>query len=324
MTKRQQRKPGSRSLRQAQKLSIGIIGAGRLGTALAIALTRAGHSISFIVAKHAASARRAAKLSGAKAATASMGQLRRLGPTQLEKASVLIIATPDDAIGSVAQDLAALMTSNRASRFNAVALHTSGALSSELLSPLKQHGVSVGSMHPLLSISDAVNGAEGLTHAYFSVEGDARATRFARRIVRDFGGQTFQVDARTKALYHAAALMASPNLTALVDIALEMLGRCGLAPDRARKILLPLLQSTLDNLITQRPSQALTGTFKRADIETVRRHLDAIYSQRLFDALEAYVLLGRRSLKLAKHPSSRRAAINQMLAQALKKAGGRS
>jgi len=142
--------------------------------------------------------------------------------------------------------------------------------------------------------------------------------------VGDLGGQTFSVDARTKALYHAAALMASPNLAALVDIALEMLGRCGLAPNRARKILLPLIQSTLDNLATQTPSRALTGTFKRADIETVRRHLAAIYSQELFDALEAYVLLGRRSLKLANHSSSSRAAIDQILTQALKKAGCRS
>jgi len=290
---------------------------------LAIALGRAGHSISFIVAKHAASARRAAKLSGTKAGSASMANLRRLGSEQLKNltgASVLIIATPDDAISSVAEELALLLASSRASQFRVrVVLHTSGALSSQVLSPLKQRGISVGSIHPLVSISDPVAGAGSLTHGYFSVEGDGQATRLGRRIVQDLGSQAFSVEAQTKALYHAAALMASPNLTALVDISLEMLGRCGLAPDRARKVLLPLIQSTVDNLATQTTSHALTGTFKRADIDTVRRHLDAISSNQLFDALEAYVLLGRRSLKLANHPPRRRTPIDKVLAEALKK-----
>jgi predicted short-subunit dehydrogenase-like oxidoreductase (DUF2520 family) len=323
ITRTRHRKGGSPSHPRSENLSVAIIGAGRLGTALAIALSRAGYSVGFISAKHTASARRAAKLSGAKALTASITQLRRLDSARLKNltgASVLIIATPDDAIRSVAQELALLLASGPSRTRAKVALHTSGALSAEELSPLKTCGLSVGSIHPLVSISEPITGAEWLTHAYFSVEGDSRATKFARRIVQDLGSEAFSINSRTKALYHAAALMASPNLTALVDIALEMLGRCGLAPNRARKVLLPLIQSTIDNLATQTTSRALTGTFKRADVATVRRHLDAILSQQLFDALEAYVLLGRRSLKLANHPARRRKPIDQILANASKTA----
>ena len=77
---------------------------------------------------------------------------------------------------------------------------------------------------------------------FFSVEGDTAARRVGERIVRDLGGQAFTIAAASKPLYHAAALMASPNLTALVDIALEMLSRCGLSANRSRRVLLPLLE----------------------------------------------------------------------------------
>jgi predicted short-subunit dehydrogenase-like oxidoreductase (DUF2520 family) len=90
-------------------------------------------------------------------------------------------------------------------------------------------------------------------------------------------------------------------MTALFDIAVEMLVRCGLSRTRARKILLPLVQSTLENLRNHDPARALTGTFKRGDIATVRKHVAAIESRGLLDALEAYVVLGRRSLALSGH-----------------------
>jgi predicted short-subunit dehydrogenase-like oxidoreductase (DUF2520 family) len=105
---------------------------------------------------------------------------------------------------------------------------------------------------------------------------------------------------KDKALYHAAAVMASGHVTALFDIAVEMLALCGLATGRAREVLLPLLRSTLENLYLSDPAHALTGTFARADAATVGRHLAALDAQEMKDALAVYRLLGLRSLKLAK------------------------
>src|SRR5262249_35020544 len=186
-----------------------IIGAGRLGTPLAIALNRAGHSIALIVARHAASARRANKLSGGQAKAASLEQFRRTSGHHsrlLAGNSLIIIATPDDAIGSVAEDLALLTKANprRTMPGTPVALHTSGALSSEVLAPLRRRGASVGSAPPLVSISDPSTGADWLTRAYFSLEGDAAAVRLGRQVVQDLGGRTFTINAQTKPLYHAA------------------------------------------------------------------------------------------------------------------------
>jgi predicted short-subunit dehydrogenase-like oxidoreductase (DUF2520 family) len=94
--------------------------------------------------------------------------------------------------------------------------------------------------------------------------------------------------------------MTSGHVTALFDVALEMLVECGLTRQTARRILQPLLASTVYNLETKDPAHALTGTFSRGDIETVKRHLAAIKQHKLADALELYCRLGKRSLKITK------------------------
>jgi predicted short-subunit dehydrogenase-like oxidoreductase (DUF2520 family) len=315
-----ERKPKPTAVRRGQRLSVSIIGAGRLGTALAIALHKSGHSIDLIVARHAASAKRASELSGGLGRALSAPQFRRLLPKHrelLEQSSLILIATPDDVIGIIADELAALLRFRTTPARGLVVLHTSGALSSNVLGPLTNLGIAVGALHPLVSISEAQSGADWLTRAFFSVEGDSRAMRLGRRIVRDFGAQAFTISPSAKPLYHAAALMASPNLTALIDISFEMLSRCGLTANQSQKVLLPLLRSTIENLAAADPARALTGTFKRGDVATVQKHVEAISSKSLFDALEAYVLLGRRSMRLAKGKSASRVEINRILAQAL-------
>jgi len=318
--KRHSPKPKPTAARRGQRLSVSIIGAGRLGTALAIALNKSGHSVDLIVAKSAASARRASKLSGGPGLALSAQQFRRLRPKHrelLEQSSLILIATPDDVIGTITGELADMLRFRNTPAPRLVALHTSGALTSNVLRPLRTLGIAVGALHPLVSISDAQSGADWLTQAFFSVEGDARAIRVSRRIVRDFGAQAFTIKPSAKPLYHAAALMASPNLTALIDISFEMLSRCGLTANQSQKVLLPLLRSTIENLATANPSRALTGTFKRGDVATVQKHVEAISSKNLFDALEAYVLLGRRSMRMAHRKSVSRAEIDRILARAL-------
>jgi len=321
-TKNKTQHKSSASSRFTKNFSVSIIGAGRVGTAFGIALRRAGYDINTVVAKHDRNAKRAARLIGNSTIGISATEFRRLGPTRqdwFQGSSLIIITTPDDAIKSVTRELVATLRSHRKIRkalpASRVVMHTSGALSSEVLRPLQNEGFAVGSLHPLVAISDAQSGAEWLTRSFFSLEGDAAAIRFGRRIVRDLGGQSFTIDSDAKPLYHAAALMASPNITALFDIAVEMLARCGLTPKRSRQILLPLVKSTLDNLVTRDPAQALTGTFKRGDITTVKKHLAAIETAKLRDAWEAYLLLGRRSLSLSDTPNHNK--IRRLLTSAL-------
>jgi len=210
--------------------------------------------------------------------------------------ATFLITTPDDVIAEIARNFAKL---RRSARHRATFLHTSGALSSEVLSPLAKAGFPTGSMHPLVSVSDSVAGADALHGAFYCIEGDSVALRFAKSIVRDLNGTSFTIKPESKALYHAAAVMASPHLVALFDLASEMLIVCGLKGKRARQILLPLVESTLKNLKTREPAKALTGTFARGDLATVNRHLKALRLERLGEAYEVYRQLGKHSLALA-------------------------
>jgi predicted short-subunit dehydrogenase-like oxidoreductase (DUF2520 family) len=266
---------------------VSIIGTGRLGTTLALSLEAKGYAIGSLVAQRHKSARKVAALLDGNAETFAAKHASLLPPADL-----FLIAVPDDQIANVARALSSLKLNREAT-----ALHTSGALSSEVLAPLRAQGWSTGSVHPLISVSDAQTPIEG---AFWCVEGDQRAVRRAKALVRDLGGTSFSIRSADKPLYHAAAVMSSGNVTALFDVALEMLVEAGLTRKTARRILQPLLASAVRNLETRDPAQALTGTFARGDVETVRRHLAALRSKQLTDVSELYRLLGLRSLKLTK------------------------
>ncbi len=274
------------------KPSVSIIGAGRLGQALALALRSSGYPILALVARRRQKAEKASALLGAKPAPTALGtnHLADLPPTALT-----IIATPDDVIEETARRLATV----RSGRPNGTVLHTSGALSSAVLTPLAEVGLQTGSIHPLVSVSDSVSGAAAFRGRYFCIEGTSRARKLAETVVRDLGARSFTIKPESKALYHAAAVMASPHVTVLFDLATEMLAACGLGRRDAQKVLLPLLESTIDNLRTSTPGQALTGTFARGDIATVRKHLSAITDSDVAQAVEVYKLLGLRALQLA-------------------------
>jgi predicted short-subunit dehydrogenase-like oxidoreductase (DUF2520 family) len=275
------------------KPDVSIIGTGRLGTALAIALAQEGYSISALAARRRESARRAAALRGRLLdGSTRVLAVKELG--ELRMPELLIIATPDDQIAPVAENVARL---DWDSGSKSTVLHTSGALSASILSPLRKKGWSAGSLHPLVSVSEPKAGAQLLRSAFWSVEGDQRAVRLGKAIVRDLDGKSFSISSENKPLYHAAAVMASGNVTALFDVAIEMLAECGLTRRQAQSALLPLLASAVRNLEKMNPAQALTGTFARGDVETVKRHLALLKNNKA--ALEMYRLLGLRSLDLA-------------------------
>jgi len=302
---------GARAIKR--KATISIIGAGRMGTALALALAARGYRIDAVVARRKAHARACAELIATQPLILTSAQL-----DQLPSSDILFITTPDDAIESVASQLAAMMKSRARKmkgekvRRKRTALHASGALSSDILRSLRGAGFVTGSMHPLISVSDPVHGAESLRSAFFCIEGESAAQSVARSLVDALGAESFSINTKDKALYHAAAVMTSGHMTALFDIATEMLTHCGLTESNARAVLLPLLRSTLENLYTSDPAHALTGTFARADTSTVRRHLAAIDSSAMRDAFAAYTLLGLRSLQLAKRAGASSDALKEI------------
>ncbi|HZI48307.1 MAG TPA: Rossmann-like and DUF2520 domain-containing protein [Pyrinomonadaceae bacterium] len=270
-------------MKRKEKSSVSIIGTGRLGTTLAVAIASKGYSIRSLVARRVQNARKAASLLDTDVQVLAGKQLR-----SLICADLFLITVPDDQIGTVARELSEINADR-----GVTALHTSGALSSEVLMPLRERGWHTGSIHPLMSVSAAGTSLRG---AFWSVEGDRTALRVGKEIVRDLEGKSFSIRSEDKPLYHAAAVMVSGNVVALFDVALEMLGECGLDRKTARAVLLPLIASSVRNLETKTPKDSLTGTFSRGDVETVKRHLAAMKNP---EVRNLYRLLGKRSLEIA-------------------------
>lgn len=262
--------------------TVSIIGIGRAGGALAIALDRAGVQIDRLIYRAQPPAVK----------WLDREKLLSIEAVKAVYSDVLLIATADQNIRSTADSLVG------AAELPAVALHLSGSLDSSELSGLRSKGVAVGSMHPLVSISDAELGSERFAGAYFCVEGDAVAVTAAIKLVEILGGRHFSIDTRLKPLYHASAVMASGNVTALFDAAITMLSECGLGRDHAHRILFPLLQSTVSNLADRSTKEALTGPFVRGDIEALRRHLNAFEGTIDGDIRAIYLDLAERSVRL--------------------------
>jgi predicted short-subunit dehydrogenase-like oxidoreductase (DUF2520 family) len=216
-------------------------------------------------------------------------------PAEIDKISseIIFVTTPDSAIRSIAEILADKL------KQKAVIFHASGALSSTILESLRQKGHSTASLHPLAAISDSISGVERFKNAFFCIEGDAAAREIAEKIVVDLEGNSFTVLTEYKALYHAAAVMASGHLVALLSVAVETLSKCGLDEAEAQEILFPLVRTTVENLSMQTPAQALTGTFARADSETLKLHLENLSANVSQSSLDIYLQLGMRSLLLA-------------------------
>lgn len=183
--------------------------------------------------------------------------------------SVIILAVPDDALAEVVHDIAAMGPAPP----GCVALHLSGALSTDALDPLHHRGYAIGSMHPLMAVADPWLAGERLLGAAFAMTGEPLANTAARRLVAGLGGIPLTIAATQRPLYHAAAVMASNYLVALTGAAVRMLGEAGVDPDDGLAALLPLLRGTLDNMEQLGVRSAVTGPIARGDIDTVRLHL---------------------------------------------------
>ena len=268
-------------------VTISIIGVGRVGGALALSLPKDKYLINDLIF-------RSKLIANEEVLSLPLaGKIARLEEIDSLTSDVVFITTQDPEIPGVAKELRKKLTPGT------IVFHTCGAQPSSILDELRSIGCLTGSIHPLVSISDPSLGPSRFRGAYFCVEGNGEAVELGKQIVDDLGGNSFTIDTKFKTLYHASAVTACGHLVALFDASVEMMTKCGLSAADAKKILLPLVTSTVKNLGEQTTAAALTGTFARADIETFTRHLTALNQYVSDDLLEIYLLLGERSLELA-------------------------
>jgi predicted short-subunit dehydrogenase-like oxidoreductase (DUF2520 family) len=267
--------------------TITIVGTGRMGLALGGALRRAGAIERLVYYGRAIEAPPHPLFDGSNPAEYRIGP----GPVP-EGTSVLILAVTDSALGDVAYDYAQV---GRAPR-GCAAVHLSGALSTDVLAPLHAAGYAVGSLHPLQAVADRWQAGERLEGAAFALAGDPAAIAAGRRIASALGGLAFVVPPHLRPLYHAAAVMASNYMLALLAAAIRLLGQAGVGEDDAFRALLPLVRGTLDNIEQLGLPAALTGPIARGDVDTVRLHLARLSGEER----TLYCGLGLELLRLAR------------------------
>lgn len=256
-----------------------IIGAGRMGQGLGLALKRRGYKVVLL----------------------NRGPRDVVPPLVLHQGSrseatsgaeLVLLATPDDAIASVAAELAA----ERAISRDQVVLHLSGLLDRTALLPLEESGAGLGSFHPLQSVAEPGSAAERLKGAYVGVEGDERALIAAERLANTLRMVPVRIPAEAKPAYHAGAAFVANYTVALVGVAERLARSAGVPEEIASRIYLPLLGGAVANLTSLGPAASLTGAVRRGDVQTLQAHLDALSS----DDRKLYKTVGRAAVALAR------------------------
>jgi predicted short-subunit dehydrogenase-like oxidoreductase (DUF2520 family) len=250
-------------------MKIGIIGAGKVGVALAYSFRQRGFSVV------AVSSRRAESLEAAK---------RYLGPDPVYTidnkevallADLVAVTTQDREIGNVAREVSELGDVLKGKTF----FHTSGAHPALELSPLDGDGCSLGSFHPLQTFPDVDAGIAALPETYIFIEGDEEARTTLETLARSVGFDSVAIDSKNKVLYHLSAVFVCNLLTALLFSGEAIMERAEID----LKPFYPIIRATLKNIESKGPLASLTGPIVRGDAGTVASHLRAMEGMELHE-----------------------------------------
>lgn len=285
-------------------MRIAVVGAGRVGTGVAVLLQRAGHTIEAVSGRSLTRERVARYLPGV--------PVRE--PTDAAAAAELVVlGVPDDLIGPTA---AALTSAGAVGPDHRVA-HLSGATGLDALDTIRSAGAMRLAIHPLQTFPDVTSAIDGIPGCAIAVTADdEEGYAAAERIAADLLGVSFRLDDELRPRYHAAAVFASNYLVASSSIAADLFASAGV-PDPI-EAMRPLQRATLDNVARLGPAAALTGPAVRGDAGTVERNLEAV-ERVVPDAIPAYVALARVALDLGVRSgrlgSDARARVEEVLAR---------
>jgi len=268
--------PGDGSEHPA-RLRVGVIGAGRVGTALAVALSRAGHKIVAASAVSDASRERVRRyLSGTPV----------IQPADVADAADLVLLTvPDDALPGLVHGLAA----TDAPLMGRMLVHASGRHGLAVLEPATQQGALPLALHPVMTFTGRADDADRLAGICFGVTAPAVLRPAAEVLVMEMGGEPVFIAEADRNLYHAALAGAANHLVTQVVQAEDLLAKAGVG--QPARMLGPLLSAALDNAL-RFGDAALTGPVARGDADTVAGHVAALRAEAP-EALPAYLALAR-------------------------------
>ena len=263
--------------------NVGFIGAGALGTTLALAMHGCGYRVCAVASRTTASAERlAAAISGCEAAS----------PQEVaERCDTVFLTVPDDAIGDVAASLRW--------RSGQSVVHCSGALALDVLSPVIEACALAGAMHPLQTFTAGVDPTAAFQGIACAIEAPAPLCGALDALATRLGGWPISLSSEDRALYHASAIAACGLVATLLKLAGDLWSGIPGLDEQGMRALLPLTRSTLNNIERQGLPTALTGPAARGDVGVVQMHLDAL-SERAPGFLPLYAALSLASLSIAR------------------------
>jgi len=289
-------------------MKVGIIGAGRLGSAFAIALDKSGFCIGGIYSKSGESSRALCKKLGI--------ETNNSIEEAVLKSDIVLLAVPDNLIGGIASEIASSIKGEHIEK--KVFLHLSGAMTSDVLQPLAILGAFTGSFHPIQTFADRDSGWQKLYNCFFGFEGCSEALKYAETIVDKLGGKLVFIKKEQKNLYHAAACIISNYTVTLFHIVYKLLLKAGIDDKLATDAFLPLLKNTVDNIEKLGHIYALTGPISRGDHKVVSKHIDSL-SKEVPEYEDIYKMLGRLTVDIAMQRGSLSAEEEKRLIELLEK-----
>jgi predicted short-subunit dehydrogenase-like oxidoreductase (DUF2520 family) len=259
------------------RLNVGIVGAGRVGTALAVALSRAGHRVTAASAVSDASRQRVERF--------LPGTPVRQPEEVIGAADLVLLTVPDDALPSLVRGLAA----TDAPVAGRLLAHASGRHGLAVLDPAAEQGALPLALHPVMTFTGRPDDADRLVGICFGVTAPEVLRPAAEVLVMEMGGEPVFIAEADRDLYHAALAGAANHLVTQVAQAEELLAKAGVG--QPARMLGPLLSAALDNAL-RLGDAALTGPVARGDADTVAGHVAALRTEAP-EALPAYLALAR-------------------------------
>ena len=283
------------------RLTVGVVGAGRVGPALAASLQLAGHRPVAASGVSDQSVRRAA---------AMLPDVPLVPPADvLARAELVLLTVPDDALPGLVEGL----VETGAVRPGQLLVHTSGRYGTKVLEPALRAGALPLALHPAMTFTGEIADLGRLVGIGYGVTAPAALRQFATRLVADLGGFPEWLAEPARPLYHAALAHGANHLVTLVNEAADLLLAAGVRG--GEQLLGPLLRAALDNTL-RRGDAALTGPVARGDAGTVDGHLRAL-AQAAPEAVAAYQALARRTADRAIATGRLSAADAEALLEAL-------
>jgi len=267
---------------RGKKLKLGIVGAGRVGTGLAMSFARCGYAVVAVSSRSIVSAKRLARrVSGGRAVSSPQ--------EAAERADLVFLTVPDDAIEAVASGIRW--------RAGAACVHCSGAGDLDLLSRAAAEGAFVGGFHPLRMFGEPGKSFD-MRGCAIAIAGPEALARKLDRLARAIGARPLRLPEGGRALYHAAANFSGAFVVALIAETMALWKKLGIAEGDALRALLPLLRGSVDNVEKLGTAGALGSVVARGDVGTIRRHLEGL-AETAPETLDLYRLLSLRTIPLA-------------------------